>query len=655
MSVRKKMILYIGLPVLITLIAVSLISFLYSNHNLLEDGLKLTAATAESGASNVETLLAEKIAFVKVEAQKISITNISNKELLKELTALYHSNIGAVDFYYGVSNKNFLDGSGWKAPEDFDPTSREWYIGAKDSDGTYISKPYTSKADGMTAVAISHAVKKNNKTIGVVGMDISLSEIHQLVLNTSIFDTGHAFIIDQNGHFIAHENYTIDDTMQSVDESNLWEKIKQSNDNCFSYGNAIYGIHTISNTDWTFVTKAPKSEVLEKSDTLGIFMLGLSIIASLLVVLIVVGVSRSISKPIIALSQCIEGMAEYDFQIKDDSPSVKYSPRKDEIGSIAKALIQVKQTLHDLLKKINDIAMQVSASSQELTSTSDQSARASQEVASAINDIAGGAQSQAEDMQQASESMHTMQQVLEINEQAILDINRASEGVYTAKETGVKAIRELTETTQKVTTSTANVTQVISSTNESSMKISEASEMIKNIADQTNLLALNAAIEAARAGEAGRGFAVVAEEIRKLAEQTSNFTDEISSVVDSLSGQTKNAVSLMKTASNMVELQSSKVQETSQQFDTIATELDHTNKMIAELNETGKKLQNTKINMQGIIENLSALSEENAASSEESSAAVEEQTASAQEIASSSAALAEMAQELSEMIAVFKV
>ncbi|MBB4063157.1 methyl-accepting chemotaxis protein [Gellertiella hungarica] len=84
----------------------------------------------------------------------------------------------------------------------------------------------------------------------------------------------------------------------------------------------------------------------------------------------------------------------------------------------------------------------------------------------------------------------------------------------------------------------------------SSRQINQIINVIDEIAFQTNLLALNAGVEAARAGESGKGFAVVAQEVRELAQRSSKAAKEISGLLQKSTGEVENGVALVEKAGN---------------------------------------------------------------------------------------------------------
>ncbi|CUX63488.1 HAMP domain-containing protein [Rhizobium oryzihabitans] len=79
----------------------------------------------------------------------------------------------------------------------------------------------------------------------------------------------------------------------------------------------------------------------------------------------------------------------------------------------------------------------------------------------------------------------------------------------------------------------------------SSRQITGIIGVIDEIAFQTNLLALNAGVEAARAGEAGKGFAVVAQEVRDLAQRSAKAASEIRGHIRQSSTEVESGVKLV--------------------------------------------------------------------------------------------------------------
>ena len=381
----------------------------------------------------------------------------------------------------------------------------------------------------------------------------------------------------------------------------------------------------------------------------------IGLISAIVMFIVIYFVTNSISNPITELSDCIQGMVNYDFTLTETSPSIIYSKNTDEIGEISRSLVTVKKTIQSIMIQISDIANQVSASSEALAVSSEHSANAAKNLSKTVKEISNSAVIQAEDMQKGAESVQIVDTALHTNEIIIENLNTTIHEVSSAKEQGILTIPKLITATKKLKDSAENVYSVILNTNDRAAQISSASSMIKSISDQTNLLALNAAIEAARAGEAGKGFAVVAEEIRKLAEQSNQFTEEIQAIVSGLTEKVTETVNIMETVGGTVAEQNDKVNETQEIFRLISSGLDKNLSEVNSLNRSIKELESTKNSLVGIIENLSALSEENAASTQEASESLNSQLESAETVAVSSEQLLNLSQNMISMINKFKI
>lgn len=662
MKLKKKMLLFIGTPVLLVIFMLALVSYTYSKNLLLEESKDILKAEVQKHATEIEAILSQKKIYLDMLKLEVETNKVNKLEIEKELRYLTRHIDSVLLFYMAFENGDYLGGDDWQPDESMDPTQRTWYQEAMATEGIVVSKPYIDAKTQDLVFTLSCKFEADQNTRGVLAVDISLVDIIAAVKSVKIKESGQAFLINSDGTFVAHHDYGIDHNINQIENGSLKkiteELIKNSGrvqEFIFKNIPKFYISQNIQGADWTLVINVTKADLYQPSKRLGGFMLILGLVSLLVIMVIIYFISNSITRPIVRLSDCVQDMVEYDFTLTDQSASVIYSKNKDEIGVISRALIQVKNTMRDIMVELGSISEKVSLASQELSSVSEQSSRSIGEISRAFEDISQGAASQAEDMQRGAMAMDVMQNALLENDGVMQDLNTTSSQVFAANENGKLAISSLIEITEKNKEAAVSVREVIINTNNSAIQIESASDMIKSIADQTNLLALNAAIEAARVGESGKGFAVVAEEIRKLAEQSNSFTQEIKEIVSGLTTTTGEAVEIMNQVGEIILTQNQRVSQTEAQFLAISNELEKNKEIIQNLNNSGQKLEKSKQDLSEIVENLSALSQENAASAQEASASIEEQSASSDLIASSSTNLAEMAGDLANMIGKFKV
>jgi len=362
-----------------------------------------------------------------------------------------------------------------------------------------------------------------------------------------------------------------------------------------------------------------------------------------------------IVNPILAITNVMTNLGKLNFYFDPQDPAVKFLGRQDEIGTMIRAVKEMRDNVVAFINRASQSAEQLAVTSEQMTTTSKRSASAASEVGQTINEIARGATDQAESTNSGAEKLMELGHAIDGDRSNIQQLSHATESVSKSIKEGLEIVEDLEEKTKKNGEAAAIVYQSISKTNDSSSKISEASRVIAAIAQQTNLLALNAAIEAARAGEHGRGFAVVADEIRKLAEQSTVSTKNIDEMVSMLIEDANTAVKKMVEASAIVKVQESIVNDTRNKFNEITQAMSQAEAMVRLIEKASIIMEEQKNQVQDVLQILSAVAQENAASTEEASAAIDEQTTSIQEVLLASENLSELAITLRTLIEQFKV
>ncbi|MBU2702748.1 methyl-accepting chemotaxis protein [Sporomusaceae bacterium BoRhaA] len=379
-------------------------------------------------------------------------------------------------------------------------------------------------------------------------------------------------------------------------------------------------------------------------------MIGILVISLAILIVSGIYITKLITSPLRNMVFTCEEFAAGDFR---DKP--RKFVRKDEIGQVANALINMRDSLRKLMRRVNESAEHLAASSEELTASADQSAQAVNQVAGSITDVATGAEKQ---LNISNETAAVMQQLFTSIKQVDVSTDQAAkqstQAVHKANE-GNQSVNQAVNQMDSIERTVTSSAAVVAKLGERSKEIGQIVDTISGIAGQTNLLALNAAIEAARAGEQGRGFAVVAEEVRKLAEQSQDAAKQIATMIGEIQDDTDRAVAAMNNGTQEVQLGAKVVTASGEVFREIAALV---SKVSEQTKEISVAVENVTTGSQQIVQSVNQIDELSKLSTEKAqtvSAATEEQSASIEEIASSSQALAKLAMNLREAVGKFQI
>lgn len=665
MNLSKRITLLVVSIVLVICLGLGLSSVKLSSDAVekqLEEALLLLA---QEGAGHIEIALESRLGILNEVAHRPEIQEmdwgIQRRLLKQEVERLGYFDMAIVS----------LDGTARYIQEgNTAQLGEREYVQKAFQGKANVSDVIINKVTNETVVTFAVPIMVNQKVQGVLVGAREGTFLNEITDNLGYGENGFAYILGSDGTMYAHPNreYVInqgnvlEDMEGNGDLKNLGLAISElgfGNTGVIDYefmGNDQYvALTPMEDTGWIIGIGAYKSDVHDVLNGVvttiligSIFYIILGFIMSLLL-------SRSISRPIVALDSVIQRLSNYDLTSDENSTAHQYLKRQDELGMMANNLHTMRNNLIAIVEKVAFNAEQVAASSEQLTATSEQSAIAAEAVANTIEEISKGAYDQASDTERGSLQIGELSSLIGTNNENVNNLNRSANEVNHLKNQGLDILQELIEKTKASNQAVGEIYTLVTNSNKSADQIGKASQMIRNIADQTNLLALNAAIESARAGEAGRGFAVVADEIRKLAEESTKFTSEIALIIDDLTKETGMAVHTMEEVGTIVTSQTESVDNTQEKLEGIANAVEDMKLIISSVTDSGTEMEVKRNEITGVIHNLSAISEENAAGTEEAAASVEEQTASMEEIANASEALANLAEKMRSDISIFKL
>ena len=267
--------------------------------------------------------------------------------------------------------------------EQYDYFLMDWYQVPRELQRPVWNEPYFDEGGGdqlMTTYSVPIYREKDGKRTlrGILTADISLDWLQGFIHAIHVTKTGYGFMISSNGTIVTHpmKEMIMNETIFSIADEQQSAELREIGRNMvngktsfaeFEYRNIRTGqlswiaYAPVPVNGWSIGIVFPVDEFMSDVNRLILNIFILALAGLLIILLVIILISRSITRPLRSLTRAAGKFAEGDFGVK--LPAIR---TQDEIGHLSSAFASMQEALAATIGDLREASEKLRVSNEQL-------------------------------------------------------------------------------------------------------------------------------------------------------------------------------------------------------------------------------------------------------------------------------------------------